>query len=397
MHEGHYHFTTKLISRSQGRAICAAAAYRSGEKIRDEHYNKTFDYTPRTSIHAAEIRAPDHAPDWMKNRSQLWNGVEEFETRKNSRLAREFEMSVPVELSPEQRKEAVRQFVDSELVSRGMVADIAFHDFTGRHSHNPHAHILVTTRQIEGGTFSKKKTREWDKEETLLHWREAWAKHANHALAQAQSQTRIDHRSHKDRGLTRTPVNETQQEWHQRQKDIATTQAQLDEVNREIATLEQEQEQERQRRIDALIQFGNDLAQRRATREAERVEQEKKQQKSEQIPAPYSHAPPPEPSPGTDEKALIKWLLDQQADRERHKPRAKGQEPDQATRPAPGQAPEQQTAKLKESIAAFQAEVEKLEQAQHQQQNKTRRTPDQHPREQPDPQQEKWHERGMER
>lgn len=396
MGEGHYHFKTKFVSRSDGRAICAAAAYRSGEKIHDEHYGKTFDYTPRTSIYATEIRTPNHAPDWMKNRSQLWNGVEDFETRKNSRLAREFEISIPVELSPEQRKEAIRNFVDEELVARGMVADIAFHDFTGRHSHNPHAHILATTREVGSNGFLMKKNREWDKEETLLAWREAWAKHANRALEQAKSQTRIDHRSYKDRGISKPPVNETQQEWHQRQKQIAATKTQLDAVNQEIATLEQEQERQHQERIDAIIQFGNDLAQRRAAREAEREKQQKKRQQSQQTPAPYTHTPTPEPSPGTDDKAIIKRLLDEQADRERDKPRAKGQESDQANKPALGQTPEQQAAKLKEAVAGFEAAVERLERrinAQRQQQRKPRHKPEPQPPQESEPKPENQRER----
>jgi len=84
--------------------------------------------------------------------------------------------------------------------------------------HNPHAHILATT-EIGSNSFSMKKTGSGTRE-TLLAWREAWAKHANRALEQAQSQTRIDHRSYKDRGITKAP-DETQQEWHQ-QKQIAT-------------------------------------------------------------------------------------------------------------------------------------------------------------------------------
>lgn len=399
MTEGHYHFRAKLISRSEGRAICAAAAYRSGEKIHDERYGLTFDYTPRTSIYANEIRAPDHAPDWMKNRAQLWNGVEAYETRKNSVLAREFEVSIPAELPPDLRQEAIRQFVDQELVARGMVADIAYHDFTGQHRHNPHAHILVTTREVAGNTFAKQKTREWDSKKTLWDWRKAWARHANQALEKARSQTRIDHRSHRARGIDRPPVNESRGDWYQRQQEIASTKKHLEAVNIELAALQKEQERQQQERIDAIIQFGNDLAQRRASREAERVEQEKKHQQSQQIPIPYTHPSPPEPLPGTDEKALIKHLLDQQRDRERTKPRGIGQHPNEDITPARGESLEQQTARLNEAIAGLQAEVEKLEQIRHRQQDKTRRRLDPQPWQEPDPdpEHEKRHERGIER
>lgn len=395
MAEGHYHFRAKMISRSKGRAICAAAAYRSGEKIHDERYGLTFDYRPRTSIYATEIRTPDHAPNWMKNRSQLWNGVEAYETRKDSALAREFEVSIPIELPPELRQEAIRHFVDQELVSRGMVADIAYHDFTGRHRHNPHAHILVTTRGIAGDTFTKHKTREWNTKKTLWQWREAWARHANQALEKARSQTRIDHRSNWARGIDRPPVNESRGEWYQRQQEIAATKKHLEAVNIELNGIQKEQERQQQERMDAVIQFGNNLAQRRASREAERVEQEKKHQQSQQISVPYTHPSPPEPLPGTDEKALIKHLLDQQRDRERTRPRGIRQHPDEEITPARGNSLEQQTARLNKAISGLQAEVEKLEQTQRQQQDKTRRRPDPQPRQEPDPEHEERHERGI--
>lgn len=388
MPQGHYHFRAKVISRSQGRAICAAAAYRSGEKIHDEHYGKTFDYTPRTSIHATEIRAPAHAPDWMKDRSQLWNGVEAFETRKNSQLAREFEVSVPHELTAEQRKQAVRQFVDLELVSRGMVADVAYHDFTGKHSHNPHAHILVTMREIDGDSFARKKNRNWNTEETLTQWREAWARHANHALEQAQSQTRVDHRSYKERGINKTPVSESQGEWHQRQKEIAAANRQLEQANRELAALEKERKQGRQQleRLDAIMELGRLIARDDYERKAEREKQQKIQQKqSSPVPAP-SHEPPPLEQSGTDEKQRIRQLLDQQADRERGESRAKDQS-DQAAKLARDTSLEQQTASLKEAVAAFSAEVEKLRQSQPPHRKREAPKPEPQPPEEQEPEQ----------
>lgn len=417
MAEGHYHFRTKLISRSDGRAICAAAAYRSGEKIRDEHYGKTFDYTPRTSIYSNEIRAPDHAPEWMKNRAQLWNGVEAFETRKNSRLAREFEVSIPRELTAEQRQAAIRSFVDKELVARGMVADIAYHDFTGKHRHNPHAHILVTTREIDGAGFSKKKTREWDKEETLMQWREAWAKHANHALEQAKLQTRIDHRSHKDRGITAEPLSESQGGWHIRQRETKDTRQELEAVEAQLDTLEQEQAQIRQQRMDGVIQFGNDLARRRAERKERQAEQRREQEwgwsreweKQQEVERQHQEqllreeeraarwqreaerlhqekqqpANPPTASPQNDNELIRQWQ--EYKERERGKPRASGHQPDQAQ----GGTLDQQLAKLKESIAAFDAELEKRNRAAKQQ--------PQQPRPSPDPQPERKQEREWER
>jgi hypothetical protein len=395
----------------------------------------------------------------MKDRAQLWNGVEAFETRKNSQLARELEVSIPHELTPEQRKQAIRSFVDSELVARGMVADVAYHDFTGKHRHNPHAHILVTMREIDGETFSKKKNREWNSEETLVNWREAWARHANHALEQAKLQTRIDHRNHKDRGITTEPLSESRGEWHQRQRDIAATKKQLDAVKQEMAALEQEQKQEWQEHLDGIIQVGNDLARKRALQEQQaqlaktaieafelgkklaREQQQSQQQKP--TPEPTQPTSAPERNSATPKRDLKPWQREwekahqaaeerreqrqkqrdrqeriQQAetarekqrptpqpsrptevderqfieqwrqfhDRERDKPRPDGDK-HYGAEPGRGISPEQQTAKLTEEMAAFEAEDVK----QH---PSKRRKPVPKPQKEQEHKPEQHHERG---
>ncbi|MBU2956796.1 MobA/MobL family protein [Paracoccus sp. C2R09] len=184
-----------MISRSQGRSATAAIAYRVAERIEDRRTGLVFDYAKRGGVDHTEILAPDHAPDWVSNRSELWNRVEEAETRKNSQVAREVRVALPAELTHAQRIELVRDFAQEQFVDRGMVADIALHA-PGRDGddRNHHAHILLTTREIDPEGFTTK-NRDWNKVELLEDWREAWAQGANLALERAGIEERIDHRT----------------------------------------------------------------------------------------------------------------------------------------------------------------------------------------------------------
>jgi hypothetical protein len=103
-----YHLRAKVISRAKGKSATASAAYQSAEKIKDERTGLTFDYTRKQGVDATEIIAPNPAPDWVNNRSALWNNAELFETRKNSRTAREIVLALPIELNLESNQELVR-------------------------------------------------------------------------------------------------------------------------------------------------------------------------------------------------------------------------------------------------------------------------------------------------
>lgn len=190
-----YHLRATMISRSQGRSATAAIAYRVAERIEDRRTGLTFDYAARGGVDHTEILAPDHAPDWVRDRSELWNRVEESETRKNSQVAREVRVALPDELTHAQRLELVREFVRSQFVDRGMVADIALHA-PGREGdeRNHHAHILLTTREVDADGFTTK-NRDWNKVEVLEGWREAWARDSNAALERAGIEDRVDHRT----------------------------------------------------------------------------------------------------------------------------------------------------------------------------------------------------------
>src|SRR5271163_3203294 len=94
-----FHLDVKTISRSQGRSVVGAAAYRAGERILDERQGITFDYSQKKGVVYSEILAPAHAPEWVKDRARLWNEVEKLEKRKDSQLAREVLIALPQELT----------------------------------------------------------------------------------------------------------------------------------------------------------------------------------------------------------------------------------------------------------------------------------------------------------
>ena len=192
-----YHFSVGTISRGAGQSSVAAAAYRSCSELTSEADGRTSDYSHKGGLVYSEIMTPDKAPDWMKDRARLWNGVEQRENRKDARTARTVDFSLPAELKKEDQITLAREFVNKEFVSRGMVADINIHD---KGDGNPHVHVMLTTREIEGDGFGKK-NRDWDKKELLKDWRGAWADFANRALERAGCPERITADSYEKQGL----------------------------------------------------------------------------------------------------------------------------------------------------------------------------------------------------
>ncbi len=197
-----YYFNASVISRSKGRSATASAAYRAGEKILDERTGEIHDYRKKKGVDEKIILATNSAPDWVFDRAKLWNEVERVERRKNSQLAREIKLAIPVELNLSQQIELVKTFATEQFVSKGMVADVTFHDLD---SHNPHAHIMLTMREIDDVGFNKKKNRDWNKRELLEKQRSAWSTYANHALEKAGVNEKIDHRTLEAQGINRIP------------------------------------------------------------------------------------------------------------------------------------------------------------------------------------------------
>ncbi len=203
-----YHLSVKTISRSAGRSATAAAAYRAGVKIADERTGELHDYTRKGGIEYIELVLPAHEPDWATNREKLWNAAEQAETRKNSTVAREFEIALPSELSPEERRRLAVDFAKEIVARHGCAADVAIHaPGKGGDNRNHHAHILCSTRQLTQAGFTKK-TRELDDKKTgeIDRWRKRFAELQNERFQENGIASAVDHRSLEAQGLDREPT-----------------------------------------------------------------------------------------------------------------------------------------------------------------------------------------------
>jgi Ti-type conjugative transfer relaxase TraA len=196
-----YHLSVKIIKRGSGRSVVAAAAYRAAQSLAEAQTGQTHDYSRKVGVEHSEILTPEAAPNWMRDRLALWNGVEAAEKRRDAQLAREVEIGLPIELDNDSQVSLVRQFVRRAFVSKGMVADFSIHRDD---PNNPHVHILLTMREVSQNGFGLKQ-RIWNERAQLLIWRRGWEEVTNEHLAQAGLAVRIDHRSLKDQGLSLAP------------------------------------------------------------------------------------------------------------------------------------------------------------------------------------------------
>lgn len=200
-----YHLSVKAISRGDGRSAVACAAYRSGEKLTCDYYDKTQDYTKKSGVEFTNIYAPPNTNPDLLDRQTLWNTVEKVERRKDAVLAREFEIAFPHELNAEQRKHLLDELCQKLVEKYGVVVDAAIHaphTESGSDARNYHAHIMFTTRAInENGEFAAKKYRDFSRDngtETVCEWREEVADLCNKHLELAGFDERVDHRSYAD-------------------------------------------------------------------------------------------------------------------------------------------------------------------------------------------------------
>lgn len=183
----------------------------------DERTGFVHDYTRKQGVEHSEIVLPADAPEWAHDREQLWNVAEQSERRKNSTVAREFEIALPADLTAEQRRDLALSFAREISERHGVAVDVAIHapgqDGDNR---NHHAHLLATTRRL-GPDGLGEKTRELDQKQSgeVDYWRERWANVQNRALERAGIDQRVDHRSFKEQGLDKQPLPQLSREQHQ--------------------------------------------------------------------------------------------------------------------------------------------------------------------------------------
>lgn len=268
-----YHLSIKVFSRGKGASAIAKAAYRAAEILTSKYDGQTHDYTRKGGIVHTEILLPSHAPAEYADRSTLWNAVEMGERNSNAQLAREVEISLPVELTQEQNIALAREFAKRTFVDSGMCADVCIHD---KNDGNPHAHIMLTMRPIEpdgswgaksrkeyildksgerirlkNGEFKTRKicTIDWNEPTKAEEWRKAWEGFQNAALKQCGHDVRIDHRSYERQGIEQIPtvhmgVAASQMEQRgirtelgNRNRDVAVTNKQMGQLRARIKKL----------------------------------------------------------------------------------------------------------------------------------------------------------------
>ena len=156
-----YHLEAKVVSRGTGRSAVAASAYLSCSKILNDYDGVQHDYTRKKGLVWQQVFLPDYAPQEWQDRSVLWNAVEKNEKTKDSRLAREFVVALPIELNESQWEKLLSDFISDTFVTEGMCADVAIHD-PHPSGHNPHAHIMLTVRPLdEKGKWQYKTEKEY--------------------------------------------------------------------------------------------------------------------------------------------------------------------------------------------------------------------------------------------
>ncbi|MED9969095.1 MAG: MobQ family relaxase [Ruminococcus sp.] len=154
-----YHLEAKAVSRGSGRSAVAAAAYMSCSEIHNEYDGVTHDFTRKRGLVWQQVFLPKNAPPEWKDRNVLWNAVEAAEKSKDSRLARELVVALPIELDKTQWLKLLTEYIQENFVVDGMCADVAIHDTDG---HNPHAHILLTVRPLDDkGKWQNKTEKEY--------------------------------------------------------------------------------------------------------------------------------------------------------------------------------------------------------------------------------------------
>lgn len=261
--------------------------------MHDHRLDQTFDFTRKQDVVYSEVMLPDHAPKEWNNPELLWNAVEAVEKRKDSQLAREIQLSLPCEFSRSQNIELAREFAQEQFISRGMVAHVSIHE----KGNNPHAHIMLTTRECDASGFTLK-NRDWNDKDLLLEWRKEWQQVQNQHLERYYEQQEVpewerhyvDCRSLEEQGIEREPqvhmgrAHEIEQRAQQRaqeqgieyepitergqqQYEIQQRNAEREILSMQIRQLEQERKKEYERRQQELAR---DRGRKQAAREQNR-------------------------------------------------------------------------------------------------------------------------------
>ena len=205
-----YHLTHKNFSRAKGQSAVACAAYRSGDKLRDERTDELKDYSRKQGVLHSEIILPKDAPEWANDREKLWNAVERREdlsTRPDkTRVAQEVEIALPHELTLEQNIYLLKDFIKENFTRKDKAVDLSIHA-PPRHGdeRNIHAHVMFSERDLTPEGFGNK-DRAFHNRDFVEKLRKSWEKHCNRHLERHGHEARIDCRSLEEQGIDREPT-----------------------------------------------------------------------------------------------------------------------------------------------------------------------------------------------
>jgi hypothetical protein len=202
-----FHCQAKTFKRSEGKSAVAAAAYREGSRLKDERTGIVHDYTlkGRRNVASSEILLPTGADRALLDSAKLWNHAEALERRKDSQVAREFEIALPADLPAQARRDLAVSFGQFLVERYGVAAQVSVHLPGVGDNRNHHAHILTTTRNVITG----KKITALDSPMTsgreIEACRAMYARMVNETLQAHGLEPTWDHRSHDRRGIDTAP------------------------------------------------------------------------------------------------------------------------------------------------------------------------------------------------
>jgi hypothetical protein len=204
-----YSLNAEIVSRGKGDSSIGAAAYQSRSRMIDARTGEVHDYSRnRDELLFEGIYAPKGAPEWARDRESLWNHVEQFEKRKDAQLARRFIIALPYELTTEQNRYAIQDWVRENFTRKGYIADVAIHE-PGKEgdNRNYHAHVLVVMRKLDGQELAAKKERlnVTERKDELQAIRESWERIGNRHLERHGFEPSLDHRTLEAQGIERVP------------------------------------------------------------------------------------------------------------------------------------------------------------------------------------------------
>lgn len=185
------HMQFKILKRSEGKSSVYLSAYNNRLRALDERTGQVWNYTKKEDLYCSEVLLPTNAPRHLGDSVTLWNEVEKTEKRKDAQLSRYFIIALPVELNAQQNRQLLKNYLKKNFVNSGMIADYAIHDIDSK---NPHAHVMLTLRNVENKGFTDK-NRNWNNKENVEFWRRKWAFEVNKTFRDLKINNSISHLS----------------------------------------------------------------------------------------------------------------------------------------------------------------------------------------------------------